>query len=50
MTSLARELRTEQDREAFEERFVDSYTRVFERQPVLESRPDPAGRRRSAQG
>jgi lipoyl(octanoyl) transferase len=50
MTSLARELREEQGRETFAERFIDSYARVFERQPVLESRLDPALRRQSAQG
>jgi lipoyl(octanoyl) transferase len=50
MTSLARELRVEQDHEGFEDRFVASYARVFERRPVLESRRDPAGRRPSALG
>jgi lipoyl(octanoyl) transferase len=36
MTSLARELRAEQDREAFDERFIDSYCRAFGRRPATE--------------
>jgi lipoyl(octanoyl) transferase len=50
MTSLARELRAEQDREAFAERFIDSYLQVFERQPTLEGRPRPSRRSQSALG